>query len=732
MSTTDNVEHVRLALVEGLHCASCVTRAENVLQNTTGVTEAQVNLATKEADITFDNTVTNIAAIKTRLQDGGFTPAEEDEHTIPDYRTTNIPEKRQSLIAIILATPVMVLGMAHWHHPMSWWVQIILTTLIIFWPGRSIFLSALKGLRHAQMGMDTLVAMGVSVAFLLSLSAVFLPQWWPQPLPIYFESAAVIVALVLLGRWLEARARSSTSAAVMALVNRRPPTAQRIIGDTTESVLVGHIVVGDCVRVRTGETIPIDGVIIHGDGHVDEAMITGEALPIAKHQHDHVTGGTVLTDGLLDVRANRVGADTVLAQLIEQVRTAQGAKPPLARLADRISAIFVPIVITIALLTYGIWLLVAPDMLSHALLASVTVLVIACPCALGLATPTAIMVAVGRAAQRGLLIRNGAALEQATHITKLAFDKTGTLTTGKPHVDRVLCEDDISEDVVIRYAALVEKGSEHPLARAIVRAAEERQLDLTGTLTHVHNDAGYGISATIGNENVAVGNARYMRTHAADSKLLNMQLDNTTQVFVARDGHVIGLLALSDVIKPEAKACIDALQQRGISCALLTGDQLASANAIAQQVGITDIHAGLLPADKVTHIQQWQQQQQYVAMVGDGMNDAPALSCANVGIAMATTDAANAIACGAGDIVILSGRTDGVVAIIDLSKATVRTIKQNLAGAFIYNIIAIPIAAGVLFPMTGLLLDPMIAAAAMAASSLTVVGNSLRLGRTLS
>ncbi len=720
--------NVRLTLVEGLHCASCVTRAEQLLTTATGVTAANVNLATKTADITFDPALANLASIKTRLHDGGFVPEEADEGQVPDHRPRIIPEKKQSLLAITLTLPVMVLGMAHWHHALSWWIQGVLTTLVIIGPGRGIITTAIKGLRHGQLGMDSLITLGVSAAYILSLSAVLAPHWWPGPLPIYFESAAVIITLVLIGRWLEARARGNTAAAITALVNRRPPTATRMDGDHETPVLVGELRVDNLVRVRTGETVPVDGKIISGSAQVDEAMLTGEALPVAKGVGDNLIGGTVFTDGMVVMRTIRVGADSVLAQLIEQVRTAQGAKPPIAHLADRISAVFVPIVLGIALSTFTVWWLIAPELMAHAVLASATVLVIACPCALGLATPTAIMVAVGRAAQLGLLIRNGAALEHAAQATLIACDKTGTLTSGRPQVDRILCEGDFSENDVLRFAAAVESSSEHPLAVAIRRAATDKQLSLEPA-HDLHVEPGHGVRGTVSGHAIIVGNARYLRAQGIDGALLNIVLDAATGVFVACDGALVGMLALCDTIKPEAKQALATLRQRGYAIALLTGDQPNAAGAVAEALGITDVRAGLLPADKLTHIKQWQQQGQKVVMLGDGMNDAPALSCANVGMAMATTDTANAIACGAGDVVVLSGRVDGVVAMMDLSRATMRTIKQNLAGAFIYNVLAIPIAAGVLYPFTGMLLDPMVAAAAMAASSVTVVGNSLRLGR---
>jgi Cu+-exporting ATPase len=445
------------------------------------------------------------------------------------------------------------------------------------------------------------------------------------------------------------------------------------------------------------------------------------------------------------LRATRVGADTTLARLADQVRTAQGAKPPIARLADRISAIFVPVVVMIALITYAAWWFFAPELTAHAILAAASVLVIACPCALGLATPTAVMVAVGRAAKSGLLIRDGAALENAALITRVAFDKTGTLTVGRPVVERVLAEPGFTGAEILSLAAAVEQGSEHPLANAVRAAAvapgtaghgpAQDTMRASGPRSqagqpHIENFRalpGMGVEATVDGRRVAVGNARHLRSLNADSQLLNLDLDGATGLFVAVDGKVAGLIAVADALKPDAANTITTLRELGIAVALVTGDQVAPANKVARAVGIDEIHAAQLPADKLARLQSWQSTGARIAMVGDGINDAPALAAADVGVAMAGADAANAIATGAGDVVVLNGKVTAIPALIALSRATRRTIRQNLVGAFAYNVLAIPLAAGALYPWTGWLLDPMIAAGAMALSSLTVVGNSLRL-----
>ncbi len=717
--------NVRLTLVEGLHCASCVTRAESVLRDTAGVREANVNLATREASLRYDASATTIAAIKTRLHDAGFVPEEEAEHAAHDHRVVAGPERQRALIALTLTAPVMVLGMAHLHQAWSLWTQLILTLIVISGPGRTVFIIAGRGLLRGQLGMDTLIALGSSTALILSIAAMMSPAWWPGVPPIHFETAAAIIALVLTGRWLEGGARATAAAAISGLLARRPPVANRVTEHGDEAVLAASLRVDDHVRVRVGEMIPVDGIVIEGGGHVDEAMITGEAAPVTKAITSHLTGGTVLIDGSVILRATHVGADTTLARLAEQVRTAQGAKPPIARLADRISAVFVPVVVTIALMTWVLWHFLAPQLTAHALLAAASVLVIACPCALGLATPTAVMVAVGRAAREGLLIRDGAALENAGLIDLVALDKTGTLTVGRPTVERVLAEPGFTENEILQLAAAVEQGSEHPLASAVRAAAKNP----ASKATDFRAVPGMGVEANVDGRHVAVGSARFLRSLGAEAALLNLTLDGATGLFVAVDGAVAGLIAVADAVKPDAADVIAALRQRHVTVVMLTGDQLSTAEKVSRIVGITEIHAGLLPAEKLALLQRWQSEGRKVAMVGDGINDAPALAAAHVGVAMAGADAANAIAAGAGEVVVLSGKVSAIPALIDVSIATRRTIRQNLFGAFAYNVLAIPLAAGALYPFTGWLLDPMIAAAAMALSSLTVVGNSLRLRR---
>jgi P-type Cu+ transporter len=730
-------QETRLTLVDGLHCASCVSRAEKVLRDTTGVLSAEVSLATREARITFDQEKATIASLKTRLQDGGFAVQEEEESEEADAtggtdvdvlaRAIPGPERSRALIAATLALPVFILGMLHWHHPASLITQAILTTACFIFPARALCISALRQLIRAQFGMDVLVLLGSSTAYVLSLIGALFPAWFTGQAPIYFESAAVILALVLLGRFFESRAQSSTNAALIGLLKRLPPTAERVSNGTTSTVLVREIKLDDHIRIRMGDTIPVDGIIIDGHGACDESMLTGEALPINKNAHDSVVGGTVLLQGSVVIRATQVGKNRVVAQLIEQVRSAQTTKLPIARLVDRISALFIPCVFALAACTFAAWLYFLPQQPASAFLATASVLLMACPCALGLATPMAIMVAIGHAAQRGLLIRSGTALENMAKVTVIAFDKTGTLTTGKPQVDHIITEPNYSPTEVLQAAAAVARGSDHPLARALITATP----DLSLSFSEFSQIAGQGMSAVIPinghNKMVFVGRADYLRSNGIDGALLHRQIDNSTPLYVAIAGQLAGVITCVDTLKPGAATALSALRARGITLALLTGDRRAVAEPLAQLCGISEIHAELLPQDKLALLQGWQKNGHVVAMVGDGINDAPALAGADIGIATKTHSAANAIACQSGDVILLSDELSRIDSFISLAQRTRRTIKHNLFGAFIYNLIALPLAAGLCYPFTGWLLNPMIAALAMTLSSLTVIGNSLRL-----
>ncbi len=728
-------EHLRVALVEGLHCAACVARAERVLGGIPGVVGATVNLATREARVEFSPGRASSASILTRLADAGFTPLLLTGAAAAAAPVDPLPRvAARAALAALLALPVVVLGMLHHRSALGDLVQLALTAAVLAGPGRGIFATALAAARRGRADMDTLIALGSGAAALFSASAL-VPGLWAVPPPVFFESAAATVAVVLVGRWLEARARGRTGAALAALLERRPPTAVRLgDGDAEETVLLGAVAVGDRLRVRPGERVPVDGEVLHGRSAVEEAMLTGEPTPVAKAPGDAVVGGTTNLDGSFVMRAARVGADTVLARLAALVREAQGAKPPIARLADRLSARFVPVVLVLAALTAVVWLALGHDP-ALALRAAASVLLISCPCALGLATPTAVMVAVGRAAQLGVLLRDGEALESAARLDLIALDKTGTLTMGRPAVSAVQVDPPWRVNEVLRLAEAVEAGSEHPIAAAIRAAAAPLHPFFANATLPLAEDfrasPGGGVSALVEQRVVLVGSARFLAGQGATGDLLKLSGedgpdDGCTAVHVAVDGRCIALITIADALRPESARTVAALRALGLEVAMLTGDQAAPARALAARVGITTVEADARPEDKFRLVRAWQQAGRRVGMVGDGVNDAPALAGADVGFAMGGgADLASAV----GDVVLPGGRLDRLPVAIALARAALRTIRRNLAGAFAYNILAIPLAAGVLYPWTGWLLDPMVAAAAMAASSLTVVANSLRLRR---
>ncbi|HVT80312.1 MAG TPA: copper-translocating P-type ATPase, partial [Phycisphaerae bacterium] len=611
-------------------------------------------------------------------------------------------------------------------------------------------------LRHASADMNTLIATGTAAAFLYSLATTVIVTVNPAAFghaghmggpPVYYEAAAVIITLVLLGRLLESRARRHTGDAIRALLNLQPKTARVLRGATEVEIPADAVLPDDILIIRPGERLPVDGIVTTGTSAIDESMLTGESRPVTKNPGDNVFAATINTTGALQFRATKIGADTALAHIVQLVEQAQGSKPPIARLADRVSGIFTPIVIALALLSAAIWLLAGAPFTS-ALLAFVSVLIIACPCALGLATPTAVMVATGRAAQLGILIKSGEALETAHHINTIVFDKTGTLTEGKPTVTDIITFENTTpppfspglragtsplsnEHALLTLAASAEQGSEHPLAQAILAAAQSRNLPLQPVSDFLALP-GQGIQARINHQPILIGNESLLRAHNIDitpasAALEKFAAEAKTPILLAIDNHLAAILAIADPLKPSATATIRQLHQMGLQIAMLTGDHEHTARAIAAQAGITEVFAQTLPADKAARIQSLQQNKNRVAFVGDGINDAPALAQADLGIALSTgTDAALAAA----DITLLQGgggNLAGVINALQLSRATLRIIRQNLFWAFIYNLICIPLAAGALYPLTGWLLSPMIASAAMSLSSVSVVMNSLRL-----
>jgi len=642
--------------------------------------------------------------------------------------------RRRFVFAAILSVPLLFLSMAHGvlGIPDSPLVLLALSTPVVFWSGGMFFSRAWTALRHGAADMNTLVALGVGAAYGYSVVATLFPHLITaagQEPDVYFEAAAVIVTLILLGRLLEERAKGRTGAAIRGLVKLQPETARVLRGGVEEEVPVSTVHLGDQVLIRPGERIPVDGRILEGNSAVDESMLTGEPMPVEKRVGLEVVAGTVNASGALICEVNRLGSDTMLQQIVRLVQQAQGSKPPIQRLADKIAGIFVPSVLVIALIVFGIWMFVGPEpQLTNALLRFVTVLIIACPCALGLATPTAIVVATGRAAGMGILIRDGAAIETAGRIRHIAIDKTGTLTWGKPELTQVVGASGVGKDELLRYAASAESRSEHPIGRAILEGADRMGISPIA-VSDFSTDTGLGIEANCDGHHVVIGNAAFMGTRGISVSASEVEIPadenvGTTVVFVGIDGKYAGLLAVSDVLRPTSRAAVEALESAGVEPVMITGDAPSTAERIGKKVGIKRIYAGILPGGKADAVTRLRSSGGLVAMVGDGINDAPALAQSDLGFSMGTgTD----IAIEASDITLIRDDLMAVVDAIVLSRRTMRTIKQNLFFAFVYNVICIPLAAGALYPVFAILLNPMIASAAMALSSVSVVTNSLRL-----
>jgi P-type Cu+ transporter len=734
--------------VVGMHCAACASRIEKALAGARGVTSAGVNFATARATVEYDPAATGPEALRDAVREQGYDvvlpTADESLDTDAAAAEAQAAEYRQLstrfVVAATLTVPVLVLAMAGhvvpalrdtFDFPARPWLELALTTPVLFWAGRDILIGAWVAARHRAADMNTLVAIGALAAYLYSLAATVFPHWFHSAHGrggVYYEVAASIVTLILLGNLLQARATTRARGAIQALMGLRPKTA-RVERDGREIDLpIDDVRVGDVVLVRPGEKVPVDGIVIDGASNLNESMLTGEPLPVPKKAGDTVIGGTLNQTGAFRFRVTRVGADTVLQQIVRLVQQAQGSKAPIQRLADRIAGVFVPVVLCLAVVTFIGWFNLSPPptRLSQAIYTSVAVLIIACPCALGLATPTAILVGTGRGAQAGILIKGGAALELAHRVTTVVLDKTGTVTEGKPTVTDVRPTGDITEAEVLRLAASAERGSEHPLAAAVVRAAEEWGLALSRP-ERFDSVPGHGIEALIDGRKVLVGNAKLIRDRglvAEEALAQQLSAEGKTPVFVAVDGKPAGVLAVADRPKPEAPEAVSRIKRLGIKVVLLTGDTARTANAVAKDVGIDRVVADVLPRDKAEVVQKLQAEGDVVAMVGDGVNDAPALARADVGIAMGGgTD----VAIESADVVLVRGDLNGVPAAIRLSRATMRTVRQNLFFAFAYNVVGIPIAAGVLYPFTGWLLSPILASAAMALSSVSVVTNALRL-----
>jgi len=736
--------------VSGMSCASCVSRVEKSLQGLPGVVSVSVNLASNRAVVEHTQDA-DIAEMIHAVADAGYKMelVTAEEGRVDSAAQREMRELRnQFIFALCVAAVVMALSMTGaLDYPWKPYLLWALATPVQFWAGLRFYRGAWGALKHRAADMNTLIAVGTSAAYLYSVAVVLFPHFFAAAgigHGLYFDTSSMIIALILMGRYLESRAKGQTSEAIKKLIGLRPNRATVIRKGKEADVPVEEVAEGDILLVKPGEKVPVDGIVSEGYSTVDESMLTGESMPVEKKTGDSVTGATLNMTGSFRFRATRVGRDTVLAQIIRLVDEAQGSKAPIQRLADIIASYFVPVVIAISIITFFIWLIIGPQpSFTYALLNFVAVLIIACPCALGLATPTAIIVGTGKGAEYGILIRNGETLERTHKITTVMLDKTGTLTLGRPRLTDIIVIPPFSEDEALRIAAAAERNSEHPLAQTVVRSARERGLDVPAP-DSFQALPGLGIKAGVEGRAVLVGNNALMLdngidTGAAEQVAEKLWNEGKTVLFLSIENKIVAVFALSDTLKPNAAAAVSAMKKMGLRVVMLTGDNLRAANFIAGQAGIDEVIAGVLPENKSSEVIKLQKAGQVVAMVGDGINDAPALAQADIGIAIGTgTD----VAVETGDITLMRGDLGGIVTAISLSRRTMRTIKQNLFWAFAYNVILIPVAAGILYPFfsagnvpPGLqfifgqygFLNPMLAALAMAASSVTVVSNSLRL-----
>jgi P-type Cu+ transporter len=762
--------------VTGMTCAACSARIQRTLERSPGVASANVNLMTNSATVEFDPAVASLDGLVATIRDTGYgaelprpeaAPGEEETAEEQRLATERTTLRRKVVVSLAAAALAMLIGvplgeaaaaqgaadpLMHLMMPLAdglravapelfavdagtWrWTLLLLTLPIVFWAGRHFYVRAWAAARHGGADMNTLVSVGTGAAFLFSIAmTVGAPYFVARGVEphVYYEAVIWIIALILLGNYLEARAKGRTSAAIRKLVALRPDTAHIVRGGDVTDAPLDEVRTGDVLLVRPGETIPVDGVVLEGTTSVDEAMLTGEPAPVAKRPGSQVVGATLNRAGAIRMRATRVGGDTVLAQIIRMVREAQGAKAPIQQLSDRIAAVFVPTVIVLALLTFAAWYLVGPDpRMVRALAASVTVLIIACPCAMGLAVPTAVMVATGRGAERGVLFKGGDILQRTAELDVMVLDKTGTITAGSPAVTDVWALRAGNDAGMLAAAASLEQMSEHPLGEAIVAAARARGLAIPRA-TEFQVTPGKGAVGVVEGTGVLVGNRAMLADWGVDPEPLDAEASQlaaggATPVLVAMGGEAAGIIAVADPIKPTSAAAVRALRQLGLEVVMLTGDNRHTAESVARRVGIDLVEAEVLPEHKRDAILRLQETGRVVGMVGDGLNDAPALALADVGIAIGTgTD----VAVEAGDVTLMRGDLAGVPESVQLARRTLRVIRQNLFWAFAYNIVGIPVAAGVLYPAFGILLTPTMAAAAMAVSSVSVVTNSLRLRR---
>ncbi|BDA73959.1 cation-transporting ATPase [Calothrix sp. PCC 7716] len=744
------MENTTLKL-RGMSCASCARSIEEAIREVNGVNECIVNFGAELATVEYDPRKTDVTAIQQAVDEAGYSAyplqeqnsaAQQDEaEKRRQSRETN--ELTRKVVVASILSGIIVIGsipmMTGLHVPFipMWlhdpWLQLVLTIPIQFWCGLSFYSNAWKAFKRHAATMDTLVALGTSTAFIYSLFPTFFPNFFiSQGLrpDVYYEAAAVIIALILVGKLLESRAKKQTGEAIRKLIGLQAKTARLIRNGQEIDIPIEEVQIGDVILVRPGEKIPVDGEVIDGTSTIDESMVTGESVPIKKQPGDEVIGATINKTGSFKFKATRVGKDTVLAQIVQLVQQAQGSRAPIQRLADSVTGWFVPAVIAIALLTFMIWFNIMGN-LTLALITTVGVLIIACPCALGLATPTSVMVGTGKGAENGILIKGAESLELAHKIKTIVLDKTGTITQGRPTVTDFVTTDGTAngnEIKLLQLAASLERNSEHPLAEAVVRYAQTQEVGLV-SVENFEAIAGSGVQGVVDNHLIQIGTQRWMselnvKTQALENEKERLEYLGKTAIYIAIDGKLQGLMGISDAVKPTSTQAVKALQKLGLEVVMLTGDNRRTAETIAREVGIKRVLAEVRPDQKADTVKKLQREGKIVAMVGDGINDAPALAQADVGIAIGTgTD----VAIAASDITLISGDLQGVVTAIQLSNATIRNIRQNLFFAFIYNVAGIPIAAGILFPIFGWLLNPIIAGAAMAFSSVSVLTNALRL-----
>lgn len=735
--------HSAHLLISGMTCASCVSSVEKALTSVASVTKAQINLAEQSALVFTTQPIEVIEKdLLASVSQSGYQaqiiadPETQQQKQLEQQQAAQAHHKKSAWLGLIIGAPLMLWGIVggnmmirNSQDQLAWGIIGIVCLWLLATAGRTFFTNAWQALTHKRATMDTLVALGTGAAWLFSMLVVTFPQWFPAASRhVYFEASAMIIGLISLGHYIEAKAKANTTRSLQALINLQPQVATLVTEQGDRDITIDEISLGMRLRVKPGEKVPVDGIVESGESYLDESMLTGEPVPVNKQSGDAISAGTINQDGSLIIQASGVGSDTMLSRIITMVREAQSSKPAIAKLADQISSVFVPVVVAIAIFSALVWFMVGPEpKASYMLVVTTTVLIIACPCALGLATPLSVTVGIGKAAEMGILIKDADVLQSASKIDTVVFDKTGTLTQGKPNVQNVYAVDDNSERL-LTLTASIEQQSEHPLAKAIVGQANQQGLTLS-EVTDFENRRGQGVFATVEQQTIAVTSLGYAQTQSWDltevDDALQQYLDKAwTPIVIAANNKVIGVIAIADPIKSDAKEAVEALKANHITPIMLTGDNPRVAKAIADQLGIEQVIAQVLPDEKAGHIARLQNEGRCVAMIGDGVNDAPALALADIGIAMG---GGSDVAIESAQMTLLNSSPLSVIRAIELSKATVRNMKQNLFGAFVYNSLGIPIAAGVLYPSFGFLLSPVVAGAAMALSSITVVSNANRL-----